>query len=141
MKTISIVTPGYNEEACIPALVEKIKETMEPLGYNYELIIVDDGSKDKSFEVIKSLNQNFPFLKGIRLSRNMGHQAALDCGLKHASGDAIICMDADLQHPPSMIPEMIKLWEDGYDVVTTQKVDNEEAGGIYKAFANSFIIC
>lgn len=138
MKTISIVTPEYNEEACIQALVEKIKETMDPLGYSYELVIVDDGSKDTSFELIRELSKIHPFVKGVRLSRNMGHQAALDCGLRSASGDAIICMDADLQHPPSMIPEMIKFWEQGYDVVTTQKIENEEAGGIYKMMANSF---
>jgi polyisoprenyl-phosphate glycosyltransferase len=138
MKTISIVTPGYNEEACIPALVEKIKETMSPLGHKYELIIVDDGSKDNTFTVLQKLVDDYPFLKGIRLSRNMGHQAALDCGLRYATGDAVICMDADLQHPPEMIPEMIKLWESGYDIITTQKIDNEEAGGVYKAFANSF---
>lgn len=138
MKKISIVTPGYNEEACIPALVNKIREIMSQLPYAFELIVVDDGSKDNSFEVLKQLTKENAFLKGIKLSRNMGHQAALDCGLRYASGDAIICMDADLQHPPEMIPEMISLWENGYDVVTTQKIDNEEAGGIYKAFANSF---
>jgi glycosyltransferase involved in cell wall biosynthesis len=138
MKTISIVTPGYNEEACIPALVEKIKETMDPLGYNYELVVVDDGSKDGTFELLKKLSETNPFVKGIRLSRNMGHQAALDCGLTYATGDAIICMDADLQHPPAMIPEMIRLWEDGYDVITTQKIENEEAGGIYKLMAKGF---
>lgn len=138
MKTISIVVPAFNEENCIETLVEKVKFVLDTLPYNYELIIVDDGSKDNSFNLIKSLSSMFPFVKGIKLSRNMGHQAALDCGLKHASGDAIISMDADLQHPPELISRMIDLWEKGYDVVTTQKTVNEEAGLLYKIFANTF---
>lgn len=138
MKKVSVVIPAFNEEPCIPHLVQKIRETVEPLNYQYEVIIVDDGSSDNSFETIKKLAVDNPFLKGIKLSRNMGHQAALDCGLKHASGDAIICMDADLQHPPSLIPKMLELWESGWDVVTTQKLGNEEYSGMYKVFAKTF---
>jgi len=139
MKTISLVIPAYNEEACIPALIEKIKETMDPLGFNYELIIVDDGSKDNSFRIIKEHAEKYKFVKGIKLSRNMGHQAALDCGLKHASGDAVISMDADLQHPPHLVPEMLRLWDkEGYEVVTTQKLENREAGILYKLWAKIF---
>jgi polyisoprenyl-phosphate glycosyltransferase len=138
MKSISIVVPAYNEESCIEALVGRVKSIMDTLPYNYELIIVDDGSKDNSFNLIKNLALIFPFVKGIKLSRNMGHQAALDCGLKHASGDAVISMDADLQHPPEMISRMIDLWEKGYDVVVTQKTENGEAGLLYKIFADTF---
>lgn len=138
MKKISIVVPAYNEEACIPQLVAKIDDVFDGSPYSHEIIIVDDGSADNSFQTIKKLALFSPNVKGIRLSRNMGHQAALDCGLRHATGDAIICMDADLQHPPSLIPRMISLWEKGYDVVTTQKEENEEAGGVYKLFANAF---
>lgn len=139
MKTISIVVPAFNEESCITELVAQTKKVMDPLGYNYELIIVDDGSKDKTFALIQEENKSHPFVKGIRLSRNMGHQAALDCGLKHASGDAIISMDADLQHPPDLLPKMIKLWdEEGYDVVTTQKLENQETTLLYKIWAKTF---
>jgi glycosyltransferase involved in cell wall biosynthesis len=139
MKTISIVIPAYNEEACIPALIEKIKETMSPLNYEYELIIVDDGSIDNSFHIIKDYAQKYKFVKGIKLSRNMGHQAALDCGLKHATGDAIISMDADLQHPPHMVPEMIRLWEkEGYEIITTKKLENRGSGMLYKLWAKIF---
>ncbi|MBN2350169.1 MAG: glycosyltransferase family 2 protein [Bacteroidales bacterium] len=140
MKTISVVVPAYNEEACIPALVEKVKEAFAPINqYQYELIIVDDGSSDNSFAIIKELSAKNKFVKGIKLSRNMGHQAALDCGLKNASGDAIISMDADLQHPPELIHEMIRLWaEEGYEIVNTQKLENEDAGFIYKIWAKSF---
>lgn len=138
MKRISVVVPAYNENECITALVNAVEEVFKPLNYSYELVIVDDGSKDDTFEYIKQHALLNPNIKGIRLSRNMGHQAALDCGLKHATGDAIVSMDADLQHPPSLIPKMIQLWEEGYDVVTTQKLENEEAGLMYKAFAKTF---
>jgi len=139
MKTISIVVPAYNEEACIPELVRSIHNTFKNLQFNYELIIVDDGSIDNSFEIIREQSKKFSFVKGIKLSRNMGHQAALDCGLNHAYGDAVISMDADLQHPPDLLPEMIRLWdEEGYDIVTTQKMENREAGFIYKIWAKLF---
>jgi len=139
MKTISIVVPAYNEEACIPELVRSIHNTFKNLQFNYELIIVDDGSVDNSFEIIREQSKKFSFVKGIKLSRNMGHQAALDCGLNHAYGDAVISMDADLQHPPDLLPEMIRLWdEEGYDIVTTQKMENREAGFIYKIWAKLF---
>ena len=138
MKLVSIVVPAYNENECITALVDSISEVFKPLNYNYELVIVDDGSKDNTFDIIRQNAQSNSSVKGIRLSRNMGHQAALDCGLKHASGDAIISMDADLQHPPSIIPKMLELWEDGYEIVTTQKLENQEAGIMYKIFSKSF---
>lgn len=138
MKTISVVIPAYNEEECIAALIENLKKILDTLSYPYEVLVVDDGSKDRTFEVIRELTISYPFLKGIRLSRNMGHQAALDCGLKNAKGDAIISMDADLQHPPEMIPQMVKLWEEGYEVVYTQKIENQDSTMLYKIWAKLF---
>ncbi len=138
MKTISVVIPAFNEEECIAAVIQKLKEILDPLEHSYEVIIVDDGSRDKTFEIIKEQAKTHPFLKGIRLSRNMGHQAALDCGLKHAKGDAVISMDADLQHPPDLIPQMIKLWEEGYEIVYTQKLENQETTLMYKLWAKTF---
>jgi glycosyltransferase involved in cell wall biosynthesis len=138
MKTISIVVPAYNEEECLPALVEKVKTIMDTTGYNYELILVDDGSRDNTFEIIREQHAKHPFVKGIKLSRNMGHQAALDCGLKHAAGDAVISMDADLQHPPDLLPRMIKLWEEGNEIVYTQKLENQDSTLLYKIWARTF---
>ncbi|MBN2612092.1 MAG: glycosyltransferase family 2 protein [Bacteroidales bacterium] len=137
-KTISVVIPAFNEEECIAALIDRLKEIMDKLKYPYEVIIVDDGSKDRTFEVIRELSVKYKFLKGVKLSRNMGHQAALDCGLKHASGDAVISMDADLQHPPELIPQMVKLWEEGYEIVYTQKLENQQATLLYKVWAKTF---
>lgn len=138
MKLISIVVPAYNENECITALVNAIEDVFKPLPYSHELVIVDDGSRDDTFDYIRQHSNINKSVKGVRLSRNMGHQAALDCGLKHANGDAIISMDADLQHPPSLIPKMLELWEQGYEVVTTQKLDNQEASFFYKLFSKSF---
>jgi dolichol-phosphate mannosyltransferase len=138
MKKVSIVVPAFNEEECIPKLIKEISRVFSSLNYCYEIIIIDDGSTDNSFEAIKELAAQNSSLKGIKLSRNMGHQAALDCGLRHATGDAIICMDADLQHPPTLIPRMINLWEKGFEIVTTKKEENEEASGLYRIFANAF---
>jgi len=86
---------------------------MSETGCDYEIIFVDDGSRDATFEIIQGLHQRLKRVKGIRFSRNFGHQNALMAGLQHASGDAVITMDADLQHPPELIPEMIEYWRDG----------------------------
>ena len=138
MKTISIVIPAYNEQGCIKVAAQRISDIIEKLDYNYEIIFVDDGSYDDTFQMIKESNSINSNIKGIKLSRNMGHQAALDCGLNHAKGHAVICMDADLQHPPELIPEMINYWENGYDIVTTSKIENQEEGFLYKIFSKSF---
>jgi len=138
MKLISIVIPAFNEEEAIPHLVKRVEEIFSKLSYNFELIIVDDGSGDRTFEVIKELAKTKHFLKGVRLSRNMGHQAALDCGLNHAYGDAVITMDADLQHPPEIALEMIRKWEEGFDIVTTIKETYKRSPLLYRMFANTF---
>jgi dolichol-phosphate mannosyltransferase len=114
---VSLVFPVFNEEANIRPLYEQAKAVLDSTSLSYEFLFVDDGSRDASLEVIKSLSKNDKVVRFIRLSRNFGHEAALAAGLSHAQGQAVICMDADLQHPPSLIPEMVRLWEKGYDVV------------------------
>lgn len=139
MKMISLVIPAYNEEESLPFLFDSLLKLFENSKYSIEIIVVDDGSKDKTFEIIKLYNLKHSFIKGIKLSRNMGHQAALDCGLHHASGDAVISMDADMQHPPDLIPKMIDLWEnEGYEVILTSKIQNEETGLFYKLLSKMF---
>ena len=103
MKKISIVVPMYYEEKVVHECYKRLEDSLCKLEeYTYELIFIDDGSKDK---------------KVLSFSRNFGHQAAVTAGLKHVSGDVVVIIDADLQDPPEVIPEMVKLWEDGNDVI------------------------
>jgi dolichol-phosphate mannosyltransferase len=119
---ISVVVPLYNEagnvgEFC--ALTAQVLGRLEDIAY--EIILVDDGSRDNSWNLITELNQEDSRVKGIRLSRNFGHQAALTAGYDYASGDAVITMDGDLQHPPEVLPAMIEKWREGYDVVSMKR--------------------
>ena len=115
---ISLVIPVYNEEKQIAESLKVIKEILDQTKIAYEFILIDDGSRDNTWKVLKELPDKMPQLKALRLSRNFGKEAALCAGLEAVTGDACIVMDADLQHPPDIIPEMIRLWRDeGYDVI------------------------
>jgi glycosyltransferase involved in cell wall biosynthesis len=113
----SIVAPVYNEEAGLPALYERVSAVMNALGEPWELILVNDGSGDGSAEKIAELHATDARVKGLSFSRNFGFQVAVSAGLDHASGDAIVLIDADLQDPPEVITDMIAKWQEGYDVV------------------------
>lgn len=117
----SFVIPAYNEEANIPALYERIKQLMSSHQDIWELIFVNDGSVDKTLDVLKNLTSEDKKVKYIDLSRNFGHQAALSAGLNHASGDAVISMDCDLQDPPEVIEKMIQEWKNGYHIVYARR--------------------
>lgn len=117
MKVISIVVPCFNEEGNIQLFKETVSEVFTSLPYRLELIFVDDGSTDSTIEVIERLAREDERVKLIQLSRNFGQQAATAAGLSLATGDAVMIMDADLQHPPSLIPAFINSWEAGYPVV------------------------
>ena len=118
MKKISIVIPVYNEEEVVEQCYKKITETMQSLTeYQYELIFINDGSKDKTLLIIEKKAYIDKHIKIISFARNFGHQAAVTAGLKYVTGDAIVIIDADLQDPPELIPEMLKLWEDGNEVI------------------------
>lgn len=115
--TISIIAPVYNEEPVLPELHRRVSAVMAGVGEPWELVLVDDGSRDGSAEIIAQLNAQDPHVKGISFSRNFGFQIAVTAGLDHAQGDAIVLTDADLQDPPEVIPQMIAKWREGYDVV------------------------
>ena len=132
---ISIIVPCYNEAGNIQILYQKISEQMEKLNVDYELIFVDDGSIDGTFEIIESMHKNNPKLKSIGFSRNFGHQAAIIAGLNYCKGDCVIMMDADLQHPPELIPEIISKWENGYDIVNTIREDTNDES-LFKRFTS-----
>ncbi|HAY3561757.1 TPA: glycosyltransferase family 2 protein [Elizabethkingia meningoseptica] len=120
MKKINIVIPAHNEEKNVPIMRERIAAVFTSLkDYTYEIIFVNDGSRDSTQQVLEDLSREFPEVKYIELSRNFGHQAALKAGLNNADGNAVISMDGDLQHPPELIPELIHEWENGYDMVYT----------------------
>ncbi len=131
-KLISIAVPVYNEQDNINRLHLEIVRYMEPLPYRFELIFVDDGSKDATPLVLDRLTQQDARVRALILARNYGFQTALTCGLENADGDAVITMDGDLQHPPSLLPELIRRWEAGADIVQTIRKDTEGASLLKK---------
>lgn len=120
--TISVVIPAYNEEGNIAPLAEQLERVLQ--AYRYEVLFVDDGSSDRTLEKIKAARKSNPCLHYLSLSRNFGHQNALKAGLDHSSGDCVITMDADLQHPPDEIPQMLEKWREGFEVVYTVRDDD-----------------
>ena len=135
---ISIAVPVYNEQDNILLLHREIVRYMELLPYRFELIFVDDGSKDATALVLDRLTQEDSRVRAILLARNYGFQVALTCGMDYADGDAVITMDGDLQHPPSLLPELIAHWEAGVDVVQTVRKNTEGVSWFKKFTSRSF---
>lgn len=135
MPGISIVIPVYNEQENILSLVTELERVLEPLNPDYEIIFVDDASTDLSLPIIKKLAGENPKIKYLSFSRNFGQQAALTAGLDLATGDAIITMDADLQDPPELIPEMIHTWQAGNDIVLMRRIHRND--GLFKRITAS----
>jgi glycosyltransferase involved in cell wall biosynthesis len=123
---ISIVVPTYNEGGNVEVLYAALESVLKTVAGEWEIILVDDGSSDSTWKEICACNQMNKRVKGLRLSRNFGHQNALIAGLSEARGRAVICMDGDMQHPPSLIPELIKNWEEGYRIVKTKRRDPDD---------------
>jgi glycosyltransferase involved in cell wall biosynthesis len=136
--TFSIVAPVYNEEAVIPELCRRVTEVMDQLGEPWELVLVDDGSHDRSAKIIADLHEKDSRVKGISFSRNFGFQEAVTAGLDYAAGDAVILTDADLQDPPEVIPELIAKWREGYDVVYGVRTEREGETWHKKLTAKAF---
>src|SRR5437660_900836 len=111
---LSLVIPVYNEEEALPSLLEAIRPVLDAIGCHYEIVFVDDGSSDGSRRLLAGAAADDPRVKVLGFSRNFGHQAAITAGLDFASGDAVVVMDADLQDPPELLPEMIELYEKGF---------------------------
>jgi polyisoprenyl-phosphate glycosyltransferase len=124
---LSIVIPVFNEEENLFPLYEQLAPVLNATGSDYEVIFVDDGSADSSSERIRQLHARDPRVKLISLSRNFGHQHALTAGMDYARGDAVITMDADLQHPPTLIPELLRRWKEGFEIVYTVRRDTQDA--------------
>lgn len=128
MKKISVVVSVYNEEAVLTQFREAIDKVVKNLKWDYEIIFVNDGSKDKSGEIISEFADDDKNIKVINFSRNFGHDAAMIAGVDYATGDGIICMDADLQHPVELISDIIEKFEEGYEVITMVRTKNKSAG-------------
>lgn len=126
MKKISMVIPMYYEEKVAEECYRRVKNNLEKIeNYTYEIIFINDGSKDKTLEILENIAQKDENVKIISFSRNFGHQAAVTAGLKEVSGDVIIIIDADMQDPPEIIPDMLKKWEEGYEVIYGKRSTRE----------------
>lgn len=124
-KLVSIVIPAYNEAENVFVIAESIKSVFSSLNYNYELILVDDGSADHTLEKIKEYTINSPNVFYLEFSKNFGHQLAVKAGMDNAFGDCVISMDCDMQHPPEIIPQMLLKWEEGFEVVYTIREEDK----------------
>lgn len=129
---ISIVTPVYNEEENVVFFHDAVARVMKTTGYDYEIIYVNDGSRDHTEELIEKLASQDPHVRVLEFARNFGHQIAITCGMDYARGDAVITMDGDMQHPPELIPKLLEKWQEGYDIVQTVRTSTEDAGFIKK---------
>ena len=137
MKLVSVVVPVYNEEDNIEHFASSVDEVMERLNYDYELLFVDDGSVDRSRDILLKLERESAHVRSIFLARNSGHQLALTCGLDHADGDVVITMDGDMQHPPELLPTLLAKWEEGYEVVQTIR-ETTEGVSWFKRFTSKY---
>ncbi len=137
-KMLSVIIPSYNEEKMIAKTSTVIAQILEQEGIDYELLFVNDGSRDATWPEILLACQRNPKVKGLCFSRNFGKEAAMFAGLEKAAGSCAVIIDCDLQHPPEKLVEMYRLWEQGYDVVEGVKADRGSESGIYRMCANAF---
>lgn len=133
---ISLLIPCYNESEVLRLTYDAVMESARSWGEAIELVLVDDGSSDDTWDIIQSLARRDPRVRGLRLSRNFGHQAAVGAGLEQAAGDAVIVLDADLQDPPELIPQMLAKWREGYDVVYAQR-NRRQGESVFKRVAGN----
>src|SRR3989344_3599951 len=132
-KLISVIVPFLNEEANLKILYKRLIKTLS--GFGYEIIFINDGSSDSSQDIVEDIIKKDSQVKLINFSKNFGHQVAVSCGLDFASGDAVVIIDADLQDPPELIPEMIKKWQEGFDVVYAKRKERDGENVIKKLLA------
>lgn len=126
MKKVSVIVPMYYEEEVAEECYKRLKRVLESINnYNYEIIFINDGSKDKTLPILMEIADKDKNVKVISFARNFGHQCAVTAGLQYVTGDAIVIIDADLQDPPELIPDMLKLWEDGNDVIYGKRKSRE----------------
>ena len=137
-RTISVVVSVYNEEKALEDFFRETSRVLEEAGWDWELIFVNDGSADASLFVLKRLAAQDKRVKLVSFSRNFGHEAAMIAGMDFSSGEVVVCMDADLQHPPACIPEILKKREEGYEVISMVRTKNRTAGLIKNITSSGF---
>lgn len=139
-RLLSIVCPAYEEEAVLPEFHRALADALAPLASDYriEVLYVDDGSRDRTLDVLRALATMDGRVRYLSLSRNFGHQAALTAGMEHARGDAIVTLDTDLQHPPALIPTLVARWHDGFDIVLTLRADDRRLGRFKRLTSGGF---
>ena len=139
MNKVSLVIPMYYEEQVAEECYKRVTKVLKGIkNYEYEVIFVNDGSKDKTLEILESIAKEDKNVKVVSFSRNFGHQAAVTAGLKYVTGDAIVIMDADLQDPPELIPDMLRYWEDGYEVIYGKRKTREGESAFKLLTAKAF---
>lgn len=136
--TISIVAPVYNEELLIEEFCERVSRVLQGMKLSYEILLINDGSRDRTREIIQRLVKEDPHIKGIHFSRNFGQPAATTAGIDHAKGEAVITIDTDLQDPPEVIEELVKQWKEGYQVVYARRTKREGETWFKKLSAKIF---
>ncbi|MGB8956026.1 MAG: glycosyltransferase family 2 protein, partial [Tumebacillaceae bacterium] len=136
--TLSIVVPMYNEEDNIEFFYTRITQALDKIGETYEVVCINDGSRDRTLPLLLDLNKRDPRIKVIDLSRNFGKETALSAGIDYATGEAVIPIDADLQDPPEVIPQLIAKWREGYDVVYATRMEREGETWVKKWTAQMF---
>ena len=140
MKKLSLVIPMYYEEEVAQTCYDRVKENLDKIkdNYDYEIVFVNDGSKDKTLSILKDIAKKDKRVKVVSFSRNFGHQVAVTAGLKYVTGDAVLIMDADLQDPPEVIPDMLKKWEEGYEVIYGKRKSREGESAFKLLTASAF---
>lgn len=135
---LSVIIPVHNESASLRPLCERLFPVLDRTGLSWEVVFVDDGSRDDTLDVIRTLSQTEPRIGAVSFSRNFGKEIAIAAGLDHARGQAVVIMDADLQHPPEMIEAFVEKWRQGYDMVYGQRTDRSDETRAKRGFAQLF---
>ncbi|WP_372637887.1 glycosyltransferase family 2 protein [Cohnella sp.] len=135
---LSVVVPMYNEEEVIEVTYRRLKTVLDKLGETYEIVFVNDGSRDRTADIVRSLCAEDRRVKLVEFSRNFGHQIAVTAGMDHASGRTVVLIDADLQDPPELIADMVAKWREGYDVVYGKRIERKGESWFKKLTAAAF---
>ncbi|MCQ2284477.1 MAG: glycosyltransferase family 2 protein [Bacteroidales bacterium] len=138
---VSVICSVYNEEESVRAFYEELHSVLESLSVTFEIIFVNDGSRDQSLAILRGIAREDAHVRVVNFARNFGHEAAMIAGIDYSRGNAVICMDSDLQHPPKMIPQMLQCWQDGFDVVNMVRTKRTDDSKIHQFNSRLFYKC